>query len=208
MGGERTLSLIYFTLSIYILYLAYKLYDPSKRRGYLALAILTTGIYTYLEFVSFNQPHAYLLIFKLESTMYILGSYYFYRSFRILRGKFSVPSFVILIGMILYVLLAPTATEVRIYKHYFVEIYTHYWGEMVVIFFYIFLMLFVLEGRKLYKKIDEETRKKARNYMIIIIFTITAAIITRFLCLYFFIPHLDPIVFAIGYTVLYLFFLG
>ncbi len=170
--------------------------------------MLTTAIYIYLEFVSFNYPSAYALLFRLESLMYILGSYFFYRSFRTLRGGFSIPALVLLSAMILYVIFVPTTRDVVIYDYYFVELYTHYWGEMVVIFFYVFLLLFVLEGRRLYRRMDEKTKKKALQYMLIVILTVTAGIFTRFLCLYFFIPHLDPIVFAMGYTVLYFFFKG
>jgi len=208
MGGERTLSMIYFILSIYILYLVYRIYDPQKHRGYVCLAMLTTGIYTYLEFVAFNVPSSYIIVFKLEAIMYILGSYFFYRSFSTLRGKFNIPSLILLLSMISYVLLAPTATEVKTYGYYFVEFYTHYWGELVVIFFYVFLALFVMEGRKVSKITDKKTTKKVQKYMLIVIITVTSAIITRFLCLYFFLPHLDPIVFAVGYTILYSFFKG
>ena len=147
-------------------------------------------------------------MFKLEAIMYILGSYLFYRSFSTLRGKFSIPSLILLLSMIFYVLFFPTATQVKTYEYYFVELYTHYWGEFVVIFFYVFLVLFVVEGRKVSAAMDNKIKRKVHQYMFIVIITITGAIIIRFLCLYYFLPHLDPLVFLIGYTVLYLFFQG
>ncbi|OYT60038.1 hypothetical protein B6U71_01600 [Euryarchaeota archaeon ex4484_178] len=72
-------------------------------------------VYIYLEFVAFKAPSFYLL------------TYFFYRSFSKLKMKFNFIPIALLIVMILYVLPAPIAVEVRTYEHYFVGFYIHCW---------------------------------------------------------------------------------
>ncbi len=196
----------YFVGSILLMYIAYNLYERESSRAYLSLALFLAGIYVYLEFVAFKVPTMYPLIFKLEVSIYVLSSYFFYRTFRSIYGKFSYTALTILLLMLLYILFAPLINHVDILGSYFVEYYNHGWGEIVVVFFYIFILLFLYEGRKLSKEVDEETRTKLRMYTHTVVLTVTLAAVTRFLCLTFLLPHLDSLVLLAGYTYLYFLF--